>query len=187
MRTGVISMNQPLLFRTVAGRQSNHEGFYMPPGIRHLGTLSLYRAVAWWGLFLGREFTRDDVSEAFSIEPRRASGILNYICNRHNDDDICFDSRLHPVWGGRAQLVVRIRAVESRPDTIRRQRTDRPGGKVSDRQYDRQMAHWLLSRPAGGDTAKLAAWQAAMCCWRPLPACWHRWSRPAITPGHHCP
>lgn len=43
-------MNQPLLFRTVAGRQSNHEGFYMPPGIRHLGTLSLslylYRAVA---------------------------------------------------------------------------------------------------------------------------------------------
>ncbi|ECM7625298.1 CaiF/GrlA family transcriptional regulator, partial [Salmonella enterica subsp. enterica serovar Enteritidis] len=27
MRTGVISMNQPLLFRTVAGRQSNHEGF----------------------------------------------------------------------------------------------------------------------------------------------------------------
>ncbi|EBO3203425.1 CaiF/GrlA family transcriptional regulator, partial [Salmonella enterica subsp. enterica serovar Enteritidis] len=49
MRTGVISMNQPLLFRTVAGRQSNHEGFYMPPGIRHLGTLSLYRAVAWWG------------------------------------------------------------------------------------------------------------------------------------------
>ncbi|EAU7408620.1 CaiF/GrlA family transcriptional regulator, partial [Salmonella enterica subsp. enterica serovar Typhimurium] len=34
MRTGVISMNQPLLFRTVAGRQSNHEGFYMPPGIR---------------------------------------------------------------------------------------------------------------------------------------------------------
>ncbi|MEG8062608.1 CaiF/GrlA family transcriptional regulator [Salmonella enterica subsp. enterica serovar Typhimurium var. monophasic] len=122
-------MNQPLLFRTVAGRQSNHEGFYMPPGIRHLGTLSLYRAVAWWGLFLGREFTRDDVSEAFSIEPRRASGILNYICNRHNDDDICFDSRLHPVRGGRAQLVVRIRAVESRPD--------------------------------GGDTAKLAAWQAA--------------------------
>ncbi|EBP5295370.1 hypothetical protein XU38_23155, partial [Salmonella enterica] len=103
----------------------------------------------------------DDVSEAFSIEPRRASGILNYICNRHNDDDICFDSRLHPVRGGRAQLVVRIRAVESRPDTIRRQRTDRPGGKVSDRQYDRQMAHWLLSRPAGGDTAKLAAWQAA--------------------------
>ncbi|ELN56448.1 putative inner membrane protein [Salmonella enterica subsp. enterica serovar Enteritidis str. SL909] len=95
-------MNQPLLFRTVAGRQSNHEGFYMPPGIRHLGTLSLYRAVAWWGLFLGREFTRDDVSEAFSIEPRRASGILNYICNRHNDDDICFDSRLHPVRGGRA-------------------------------------------------------------------------------------
>ncbi|EDS2454080.1 CaiF/GrlA family transcriptional regulator [Salmonella enterica] len=161
MRTGVISMNQPLLFRTVAGRQSNHEGFYMPPGIRHLGTLSLYRAVVWWGLFLGREFTRDDVSEAFSIEPRRASGILNYICNRHNDDDICFDSRLHPVRGGRAQLVVRIRAVESRPDTIRRQRTDRPGGKVSDRQYDRQMAHWLLSRPAGGDTAKLAAWQAA--------------------------
>nr|WP_242392155.1 CaiF/GrlA family transcriptional regulator [Salmonella enterica] len=71
----------------------------MPPGIRHLGTLSLYRAVAWWGLFLGREFTRDDVSEAFSIEPRRASGILNYICNRHNDDDICFDSRLHPVRG----------------------------------------------------------------------------------------
>lgn len=113
------------------------------------------------GLFLGREFTRDDVSEAFSIEPRRASGILNYICNRHNDDDICFDSRLHPVRGGRAQLVVRIRAVESRPDTIRRQRTDRPGGKVSDRQYDRQMAHWLLSRPAGGDTAKLAARQAA--------------------------
>ncbi|MGM3834018.1 hypothetical protein NA636_23570, partial [Salmonella sp. NW369] len=60
-----------------------------------------------------------------------------------------------------AVVLVRIRAVESRPDTIRRQRTDRPGGKVSDRQYDRQMAHWLLSRPAGGDTAKLAAWQAA--------------------------
>lgn len=62
-------MNQPLLFRTVAGRQSNHEGFYMPPGIRHLGTLSLYRAVAWWGLFLGREFTRDDVSERSALSP----------------------------------------------------------------------------------------------------------------------
>lgn len=119
-------------------------------------------AVAWWGLFLGREFTRDDVSEAFSIEPRRASGILNYICNRHNDDDICFDSRLHPVRGGRAQLVVRIRASGIPPGHHPAgSGPDRPGGKVSDRQYDRQMAHWLLSRPAGGDTAKLAAWQAA--------------------------
>ncbi|UJV65323.1 hypothetical protein [Salmonella enterica] len=40
-----------------------------PRASANLGTLSLYRAVAWWGLFLGREFTRDDVSEAFSIEP----------------------------------------------------------------------------------------------------------------------
>nr|AQT23933.1 Orf10 [Salmonella enterica subsp. enterica serovar Enteritidis] len=130
------------------------------PGIRHLGTLSLYRAVAWWGLFLGREFTRDDVSEAFSIEPRRASGILNYICNRHNDDDICFDSRLHPC--GEAAPSSWCVSGQWNPAGHHPPAADRPaGGKVSDRQYDRQMAHWLLSRPAGGDTAKLAAWQAA--------------------------
>lgn len=45
-------------------RQKHHGHFHIPDEIRHLGDMSLYRAVAWWGFLRKTEFTRDDVSQA---------------------------------------------------------------------------------------------------------------------------
>lgn len=60
-------------------QQKHHGHFHIPDEIRHLGDMSLYRAVAWWGFLRKTEFTRDDVSQAFQIDLRRSSGILSYI------------------------------------------------------------------------------------------------------------
>lgn len=146
--------------QSIFSKQKNHEGFYIPQCIRHLGSMPLYRAVALWGLCLGREFTRDDISDAFRIEPRRASGILNYICNRYPNNDILFDSRLRTMRGGRTQLVIHVRYVESRQNSFSRRQLASSRGKGKDPKQDRLMARWLLTRPSGGDAAKLAAWQA---------------------------
>lgn len=143
----------------VQGKQSNHGDFFMPVSIRHLGDIPLYRAVAWWGLLRGTEFTRDDVSRAFHIEARRASGILNYICHRNDDGDITFEIGKRALRGAQSLLVVRILAVKDRPVICRR------GKPVSQTRVsgnpDRLMARWLLSRPAGNNAERLALWKAA--------------------------
>lgn len=144
----------------VQGKQSNHGDFHLPVSIRHLGNdLPLYRAVAWWGFLHGREFTRDDISQAFQIEPRRASGILNYICHRNDEGDIAFEASTRGLRGGQRLMVIRILGVKDRPVMRRRGKQVSPPRLPGNR--DRQMARWLLSRPVGNNAERLARWKAA--------------------------
>ncbi len=146
--------------QTVQGKQSNHGDFHLPVSVRHLGgDIPLYRAVAWWGLNLGRAFSREDVSLAFHIDLRRASGILNYLCHRDNSNDITLEAHRLPT-GGHGLLMVRIISVTEsapRPSPVPPVRT------ASRDKHDqaRQLARWLLSRPGASDTARLEAWKAA--------------------------
>lgn len=96
----------------VKGKQRNHEDFYLPESVRHLGEMPLYRTVAWWRFYLGRASNRDDLSAAFQIDLRRASGILNYLCHRHVGDDITLDMNLCVIHGGHRQLLIHIRDVK---------------------------------------------------------------------------
>lgn len=90
------------------GKQKRQGNFYMPKEIQHLGDMPLYRAVACWGYLTQKEFTRNDVSEAFKIDTRRASGVLNYICHRNDRHDIAFKVRKASVRGGNCQLMLTI-------------------------------------------------------------------------------
>ena len=143
-------------------QQKHHGHFHIPDEIRHLGDMSLYRAVAWWGFLRKTEFTRDDVSQAFQIDLRRSSGILSYICHRHGYDDITFEMRKIPVQGGCCQLAVRIIKVATSPTSVRKPEkcsNTRKDVKTNN-QLDQLMARWMLSRPAGNNATQLEAWKA---------------------------
>lgn len=142
------------------GKQRNHGSFHLPSSIRHLDDdLPLYLAVAWWGLLRGGQFTRDDISLAFQIEPRRAGGVMNYLCQRNNGGDITFEISRRPVRGANSILALRIlsvaheRAQEKRIKPVSQRRG--PGC------LDRLMAQWLLSRPSSCDPERFARWKAA--------------------------
>ncbi|MTH46058.1 CaiF/GrlA family transcriptional regulator [Intestinirhabdus alba] len=152
-------MNKQSLTDIRSGKQNNHEDFSVPPEISHLGDLPLYRAVAWWGLLRGSAFSRGDVSEAFHIDLRRASGILHYICHRNEGNDITFEVRRIPIRGGRSQLMMRILAVSDKSPADGKRVGRKPGKKKDDR--DRLLSRWLLSRPKSGDIVSIAAWKAA--------------------------
>ena len=113
----VFNMNKQPSTWISKGKQSNHGCFLIPQEIRHLRNLPLYRAVAWWGLIRGSEFTRTEVSQAFQIDLRRASDILHYICHRYEGNDITFQHRKIPARGGHHLLVLRILSVEPAPVT----------------------------------------------------------------------
>lgn len=150
----------------VQGRQRNHGDFHLPPSVRDQGDIPLYRAVALWGLHRGTPFTRNDVSLAFRIEPRRASDILNYLCNRCEADDIRLDVSRSAGGQGRGYrpLSLRVLAVaeprEKEAAQAREKEAAHPA-KGSSRQNERSLSRWLLSRPSSGDASRLAAWQAA--------------------------
>ncbi|NTZ47756.1 CaiF/GrlA family transcriptional regulator [Lelliottia aquatilis] len=151
----------------IHGQQRNHGSFYLPTTVRHLADQPLYRLIAWWGFFHGREFTRDDVSLAFRIDPRRASGILNYLCHRGGANDILFDVRYSNGQQGNGPMGLRILAIN---DTCKRKPITRTrAGQVSEKngvaaqgaELDRLMARWMLSRPAECNANRLADWKAA--------------------------
>ncbi|STE16977.1 CaiF/GrlA family transcriptional regulator [Citrobacter sp. wls718] len=143
-------------------QQKHHGHFHIPDEIRHLGDMSLYRAVAWWGFLRKTEFTRDDVSQAFQIDLRRSSGILSYICHRHGYDDITFEMRKIPVQGGCCQLAVRILKVATSPTSVRKPEKSSNTRKdvKTNNQLDQLMARWMLSRPTGNNATQLEAWKA---------------------------
>ena len=136
--------------------------FHMPEEIQHLGEMPLFRAVAWWGFQRKKEFSRNDVSQAFHIDLRRASGILHYLCHRHDKRDIEFSVRKVAVRGGHCQLLVKIlspgmtgTSTPAKAQPVTRQI------KKSTVTDDRQLSQWLLTRPQGNNEAKRAAWKAA--------------------------
>lgn len=153
-------MMQTLAQNVVEGRQRNHGGYYLPDTVRHLEEMPLYRIVAWWGFFRGSEFTRDDVSRAFRIEPRRASGLLNYLCHRRETKDIVFE--VHHQHGQHVNglMVLRILSIEESRAPVAVPQPPRGSAPATGHQ-DRQVARWLLSRPSGLDHARMNAWKAS--------------------------
>lgn len=73
----------------VLGRQSNHGDFTLPRCLSHLVNPPLYIAVAHWGLLKKTPFSRDDISQAFRITPRRAADVMTYIQREHGDVITC--------------------------------------------------------------------------------------------------
>lgn len=144
-------------------RRAEHR-FHMPEEIRHLGEMPLFRAVAWWGFLRNKEFSRNDVSQAFHIDLHRASGILHYLCHRYDKHDIEFSVRKTAVRGGHCQLLVKIHSPATAGNLTAPPAKAAPATrqvKKSTATDDRQLSHWLLSRPTGNNEAKLAAWKAA--------------------------
>ncbi|HCR3448521.1 TPA: CaiF/GrlA family transcriptional regulator [Citrobacter werkmanii] len=154
-------MKEKILPGIVRGKNPIHGDFYMPANLRYLGNIPLYRAVAVWGTLHGREFNRYDISEVFQVDPRRASGILNYLANRRRQDDIIiFEARKVCVGGGCHVLYLRILDVKEDPVRMR-QKSPRALAKTRESgNQDRRLARWFLSRPSGNNPEQLARWKA---------------------------
>lgn len=147
-----------------SARKRVEHRFHMPEEIQHLGEMPLFRAVAWWGFLHKKEFSRNDVSKAFHIDLRRASGILHYLCHRHDKRDIEFSVRKATVRDGHCQLLVKIHSLASAGNSTAPLAKAQPAtcqGNKHSATDDRRLSRWLLSRPTGNNEAKLAAWKAA--------------------------
>lgn len=141
-----------LLEQTLKNRQK-HRLPRMPASIRHLGPLPLYRAVAWWGLYLAREFDRDDICRAFQISPRQASNVICYLCRRDEQRDIVLETRKV-----RDRRVIQVLEIIPPGRRSAGREESRP---EADEGQERQMVRWLLSRPVGDDVGQIEAWIAA--------------------------
>lgn len=129
----------------------------IPASIQHLGTMPLYRAVAWWGLFLGREFDRDDICRAFNIPPSNDSNVINYLCNKHDGDDIIYESRKEQVRGVHTRRVLHILGI----DPYKEHRPQKIMCKSQGAAWDRLVARWMLSRPVINEASEIEVWKAA--------------------------
>lgn len=83
------TINSPEDGGRIMGRQSNHGDFTLPRCLSHLVNPPLYIAVAHWGLLKKTPFSRDDISQAFRITPRRAADVMSYIQREHTDVITC--------------------------------------------------------------------------------------------------
>lgn len=154
--------------RRMAPSQGGHEPWVLPSCVAHLPRMPLYLTVAWWGLHLGCPFTRHDVSRAFHITPRRASGVMAYIAHRCGER-IDSEFILRAIGSCQEQMVLKVHSVENRralpdrlPSAPRPGRVAAPAGEPTRQEQQarqRELAQWVLSRPRG-NAAALAAWQA---------------------------
>lgn len=87
------------------GHQSNHGSWLLADAVSHLRPQTLWLAVACWGMHYSRTFTRDDIAQAFHINPRRAADVMTYIL------DVYFE-RGHP----RARAVADVLSAAGFPD-----------------------------------------------------------------------
>lgn len=150
-------------YKVMHGKQSNHQDFHVPQSIRHLGDMPLYQAVIWWGYYLEREFSRDELSKAFRIDHRRASAILNYICHRLNNQEIVLEFQNKSVVGSRCRLYVKVISVSlnkySAPEKSGNIATEREPSITKGQERD--LSRWLLSRPSSTDKDSLEKWKAS--------------------------
>ncbi|HEJ7994289.1 TPA: CaiF/GrlA family transcriptional regulator [Serratia liquefaciens] len=130
---------------TVSGKQSNHGDFYLPACLTHLIDPPLYMAVAWWGLLTGQGMTREDISQAFRIPPRRAADVMAYISRERCDVITCERRIVRAI--GRRSLMLRVSAVRELapvvPSPSPRVKKMPGGGADPVREWRR----WFLSRP----------------------------------------
>ena len=151
--------------RRVTPAQGGHEAWVRPAGLAHLPPMPLYLTVAWWGLHLGRAFTRHEVSETFHITPRRASGVLAYIAHRCGGR-ICSEFTLDDDGPGQGMMHLHVLSIDrhtavpaSSPAREPSRCTLNARAKRDEAAAQREMARWVLSRPRDGRA--LAAWRAA--------------------------
>lgn len=156
-------MGKNTSYEVTRAKQSNHQDFHTPQSIRHLGEMPLYQAVVWWGYYLEREFSRDELSRAFRIDHRRASAILNYICHRLNNQEVVLEFHNKSVDGGRCRLYVKVTSVSLKKCCAPK----KTGPVVNEREpliskeQERELSRWLLSRPSSTDKDRLEKWKAA--------------------------
>lgn len=72
--------------------QGNYDDYVLPEALEVMGNVSLYIAVAYWGLLLKRPFYRDEVASVFKIGQRRAADVISYIVRRRQD---VIQSKIH--------------------------------------------------------------------------------------------
>lgn len=136
-----------------------NKDFYIPASVRHLGQIPLYRIIAWWGYYLGREFNRDDVSKAFRIDTRRAGSIMNYLQHRQNVSDIHFSTRKESVCGAQSKIYIKIIKVEQQDSYSPLKVYPSKTQNSSYGNNARQIAHWVLTRPVNSDSKQLLQWK----------------------------
>lgn len=94
--------------RKISGRQSNHGDFYLPKCLAHLTAPSFYMAVAWWGYLKKKPFSRDDISQAFRVSPRRAADVMTYLATAVSRDVVKLTKEVIVVGSGHNMLLMTI-------------------------------------------------------------------------------
>lgn len=137
--------------------------YNLPESIKHLESLPLYMAVAWWGYLRGKIFNRDDVSDAFQIPPRRASGIINYLAHRVDPKKINLEISMSNSPNASRQLYVFIHSItETKEKRVSRKSVLKTTkDRKTDAENRRMLAYWWFSRPSITDAVRYAAWQAS--------------------------
>lgn len=98
------------------GRQGNHGVWRLPPGMECEDGIPLWQAVALWALRQGRAVTREDISQAFSVAPRRAADVMTYImCDR--SDAVEVHKEIVRVASGHRVAMFLVTSVTTRPET----------------------------------------------------------------------
>lgn len=97
------------------GRQRNHGVWRLPPGMEGEEGAPLWQAVALWALRQGRAVTREEISQAFSVAPRRAADVMTYImCDR--SDAVAVHKEVVRVASGHRVAMFLVTSVTTRPD-----------------------------------------------------------------------
>ncbi|HEC7759011.1 TPA: CaiF/GrlA family transcriptional regulator [Salmonella enterica subsp. enterica serovar Muenchen] len=143
--------------------RNSNSSYTLPESIKHLKSLPLYMAVAWWGYLRGKIFNRDDVSEAFQIDPHRASGIINYLARRVDPKKINLEISMSKSPNASRQLCVYIHSITETKEkrTLRTRVSKTTKDRKTESENRRKLAYWWFSRPSVTDTAKYATWQAS--------------------------
>lgn len=127
----------------VAGRQRNHDSWFLPPDLPAGAGDALWLAVAYWGCREGRAFCRDDVARVFCISPRRAADVMTYLTNDRSDVVEIRKDITHPESGRRvAMYLVLSVCVQGRqpPVTTGTGRPNRAGSGEKHRHEEELMA-----------------------------------------------
>ncbi|EKS6645824.1 CaiF/GrlA family transcriptional regulator [Enterobacter hormaechei] len=97
------------------GRQRNHGVWRLPPGMDNEEGCPLWLAVALWALRQGHAVSREDISQAFSVAPRRAADVMTYIiCER--SDVVKVQKEVVRVASGHRVAMFLVTSVTTRPD-----------------------------------------------------------------------
>ncbi|KFD24791.1 CaiF/GrlA family transcriptional regulator [Yokenella regensburgei] len=98
-----------------AGRQRNHGVWRLPPGMEAEEGSPLWLVVALWALRQGRAVTREEISQAFSVAPRRAADVMTYImCDR--SDSVEVHKEVVRVASGHRVAMFLVTSVTTRPE-----------------------------------------------------------------------